>query len=98
MEILLKSMGNIFISAPYYALVPTLLFAYFYLQSKQKFILTSSLLWLLYMFYEFGMKLHILCHGECIRIDLLVVYPILIVVSIIVLVKMVLWVTDRSKV
>jgi hypothetical protein len=36
--------------------------------------------WLLYAVYEFGMKQRWLCSGECdIRIDLLVIYPVLLI-------------------
>jgi hypothetical protein len=36
--------------------------------------------WLLYALYEFGMKRRWLCSGECnIRIDLLVIYPVLLI-------------------
>jgi hypothetical protein len=36
--------------------------------------------WLLYALYEFGMKRRWLCSGECnIRIDLLVIYPALLI-------------------
>jgi hypothetical protein len=36
--------------------------------------------WLLYGLYEFGMKQRWLCTGECnIRIDLLVIYPVLLI-------------------
>ena len=36
--------------------------------------------WLLYSMYEFGMRLRWLCTGECnIRIDLLVIYPALLI-------------------
>jgi hypothetical protein len=36
--------------------------------------------WLLYGLYEFGMRQRWLCSGECnIRIDLLVIYPVLAV-------------------
>jgi formate hydrogenlyase subunit 3/multisubunit Na+/H+ antiporter MnhD subunit len=39
--------------------------------------------WLLYALYEFGMKQRWLCSGECnIRIDLLAIYPVLLVVLI----------------
>src|SRR4051812_35889159 len=39
-----------------------------------------GVLWLLYALYEFGMKQRWLCTGECnIRIDLLVIYPFLLV-------------------
>jgi hypothetical protein len=38
----------------------------------------AGLVWLLYGMYEFGMKQRWLCSGECnIRVDLLVVYPVL---------------------
>ncbi len=37
-------------------------------------------IWLLYAVYEFGIKLRWLCSGECdIRIDLLVIYPVLLI-------------------
>jgi hypothetical protein len=40
----------------------------------------AGLVWLLYGMYEFGMKQRWLCSGECnIRVDLLVVYPVLAV-------------------
>jgi hypothetical protein len=39
--------------------------------------------WLAYSLYEYGMKLRILCSGECnIRVDLLLVYPLLIVLTL----------------
>ena len=40
-------------------------------------------LWLLYSVYETGMKLRWLCSGECnIRVDLLLVYPLLLFLTI----------------
>jgi hypothetical protein len=39
-----------------------------------------GVVWLLYAFYEFGMKRRWLCSGECdIRVDLLVIYPALLI-------------------
>ena len=39
--------------------------------------------WLLYLPYEYGMKWRFLCSGECnIRVDLLVLYPALAILSI----------------
>lgn len=39
-----------------------------------------GVVWLLYGLYEFGMKRRWLCSGECdIRIDLLVIYPALLI-------------------
>jgi hypothetical protein len=40
----------------------------------------AGLAWLLYGLYEIGMKQRWLCTGECnIRIDLLIIYPVLLV-------------------
>ena len=47
----------------------------------------TALPWLVYVPYEFGMKLRILCSGECnTRFELGVIYPVLLVGSIIELV------------
>jgi hypothetical protein len=36
--------------------------------------------WIVYSLYEFGMKQRWLCSGECnIRIDLLLIYPVLVI-------------------
>ena len=46
----------------------------------------AGLLWLLYGTYEYLMRARILCSGECnIRIDLFLIYPMLLAVSIIAL-------------
>ena len=38
-----------------------------------------GVVWLVYALYEFGMKRRWLCSGECnIRVDLLVIYPMLL--------------------
>ena len=43
----------------------------------------ASVLWALYTGYEFLMKFRLLCSGECnIRVDLLVLYPSLLLVSL----------------
>jgi hypothetical protein len=42
----------------------------------------TGIVWLLYAVYETGMKQRWLCTGECnIRVDLLLVYPILLVLT-----------------
>ncbi len=44
----------------------------------------AGLTWLLYAVYETGMKQRWWCSGECnIRIDLLLVYPILLVLTVV---------------
>jgi hypothetical protein len=41
-----------------------------------------GVLWLFYSVYELGMKLRWLCSGECdIRVDLLLIYPVLLIAS-----------------
>jgi hypothetical protein len=53
----------------------------------------ATLLWLAYGVYETLMKLRVLCTGECnIRVDLLLLYPILLVVSLVAL-----WRTLRPR-
>jgi hypothetical protein len=45
--------------------------------------LVTGVLWILYGFYEYLMQIRVLCSGECnIRVDLLLIYPILIVYTI----------------
>jgi formate hydrogenlyase subunit 3/multisubunit Na+/H+ antiporter MnhD subunit len=49
-------------------------------RSARRLAVGAGVLWLLYAVYELGMKQRWLCSGECnIRIDLLVIYPVLLV-------------------
>ncbi len=74
---------DILVEYPFLALVPALVFATLYKKSKNRYILALGLLWMGYLVYEYGMKLRILCSGECnIRIDLLLIYPILMFTSL----------------
>jgi hypothetical protein len=78
----LTAMGFVFILAPIVALVPAIIFICLYSISKRILVLLTGLLWLVYMPYEYAMKLRILCTGECnIRVDLLLIYPVLLVLS-----------------
>ncbi|MEN9621906.1 MAG: hypothetical protein RLZZ67_340 [Candidatus Parcubacteria bacterium] len=78
--------GKLFIPYPALSLMPALILVLFYFKSKSKFILTTAIAWLLYMAYEELHLLRIVCSGECnIRIDLLLIYPILIILSVIAL-------------
>jgi formate hydrogenlyase subunit 3/multisubunit Na+/H+ antiporter MnhD subunit len=44
----------------------------------------AGVAWLLYSAYEFGMKQRWLCSGECnIRVDLLLIYPVLLIILIV---------------
>lgn len=73
----------IFIDKPWLALIATALFAAFFILSKNKLTLAAGAFWFLYCLYEYAMKYRILCTGECnIRIDLFIVYPILLLASL----------------
>jgi hypothetical protein len=73
----------VFIEWPLLAIVPAALFAFAYMRCRRPVVLVASLAWLAYCPYEYAMKLRILCSGECnIRVDLLLLYPLLLVLSI----------------
>jgi len=93
MELLLVPlswMGYLFILAPASAAVPGAILLMFYAKSKRISVLAAGMLWLLYAGYEYLMKLRILCSGECnIRIDLLLIYPLLLLVSLFALISLI---------
>jgi len=73
----------VLIGYPALALVPAVLFLYLYSASKSRLVLITGMLWLAYLPYEYGMTLRLLCSGECnIRVDLLVIYPLLVALSV----------------
>jgi hypothetical protein len=48
--------------------------------ARRRVAVGAGLAWMLYALYETGMQRRWLCSGECnIRIDLLVIYPVLLV-------------------
>lgn len=70
------------IAYPFLALLPAGIFAFLFFTSKRPIVFITALAWLTYFLYEQGMKLQILCSGECnIRIDLLLIYPVLLILS-----------------
>jgi len=76
-------LGVLSIGQPMLALIPTGLLAALYCISRQRVLLTAAALWFCYLPYEWGMKLRILCSGECnIRVDLLLIYPFLLLISL----------------
>jgi len=94
---LLKLMG-VLIGQPILALVPAALFLACFAASKSKWALVTSALWILYCLYELGMKHRLLCSGECnIRIDLLALYPALLLASIVAVVTTGQAVAKRRK-
>ncbi len=78
---------GVFIGWPFLALAPAALFAVLYLRCRRPVVLVAMLAWLAYFPYEQAMKLRILCSGECnIRVDLLLLYPLLMLVSVLALI------------
>lgn len=84
MTTIFKFVGGIFIPHPFVALIPAIVLGILYFQSKSRLILTTAVLWALYVVYEELHLLRIVCSGECnIRIDLLVIYPVFIITTLI---------------
>ena len=76
-------MLGLLVGMPYLALLPALIFAALYMAHRRRTVLVAALAWLVYVPYEYGMKLRLLCSGECnIRVDLLLLYPILASISV----------------
>jgi hypothetical protein len=74
---------SLFIRWPLLAFVPGLLFLGLYLLSRRRVTRLAVLAWMVYGLYEMGMQRRWLCSGECnIRVDLLLIYPVLAVVSL----------------
>jgi hypothetical protein len=77
---------SILIEYPFLALVPAFALLALYRLSRRPFVAGVTVAWVLYGVYEYAMQERILCSGECnIRVDLLAIYPVLAVASIIAL-------------
>ena len=74
---------GLFVQSPWLGVIPATLFALLYRGSKRRLVAATALLWVLYSVYEYGMRRRWLCTGECnIRVDLLLLYPVLVIVSV----------------
>ena len=59
--------------------------------ARRGVVVGVGVLWVLYALYETGMRKRWLCSGECnIRIDLLVIYPVLAVTLVVALISLAL--------
>ena len=77
---------SIFIEMPWLAALPAAFFLGLYAWCRRYSVLVAAVAWGLYLPYEWSMKLRLLCSGECdIRIDLLALYPLLAILSLIAL-------------
>lgn len=80
--VVLKTMGDIFIPAPFIAALPAVIFFVGYKKTQRIFVLVTAILWAIYLLYESAAKLRLICSGECnIRVDLLLMYPLLLIMS-----------------
>ena len=74
---------SVFIAWPWLALVPAVAFLSLYLSTRMSRVALAAVAWAAYAAYEFGMQRRWLCSGECdIRVDLLLLYPLLLVLSL----------------
>lgn len=78
----LRMMG-VFIEWPWLALIPCAVFGLLYRLSGRRLVAALAVTWLCYALYEYGMRRRWLCSGECnIRVDLLLLYPVLALLSV----------------
>ena len=81
---------DIFIRAPWLAFAVGAIFFALSWSTWSKLLIAASTTWILYGVYEYSMRFRVLCSGECnIRVDLLLIYPILLMLSIIAIVTLV---------
>ena len=74
------------IAYPWLAFATAGIFAALWLWRRARPAAVAAALWLAYGAYETLMHLRVLCSGECnIRVDLLLLYPVLLVASLVAL-------------
>mgnify|MGYP006883060614 CR=1 FL=1 len=79
----LETVLGAFIIFPLGALLIGVIYLRLFFKSRRWSCFIAGLLWSLYSLYESLMYLRILCTGECnIRIDLLLIYPLLLALSV----------------
>lgn len=79
----------IFVKYPWLAAIPAVLFYLLFRRFRSKLVLAASILWAAYMIYEMTIWSQILCSEDCsIRVDLVLIFPLLLVISILAFAKM----------
>jgi hypothetical protein len=77
-----------YIQWPWAVVIPSGLLALLFVFRRVPFLAIVAGLWLAYGVYESLMKARVLCSGECnIRVDLLLIIPLLYLLSLIAIVK-----------
>ena len=75
---------SIFVRQPWLALLAAVVLLAASWRTRSRIGFASAILWLLYGAYESAMRLRVLCSGDCnIRVDLLVIYPLLAVAALV---------------
>ena len=83
-DTLLFNTFDVFIDKPLFAFLPALAFGGLYWLKRRTGILVAACCWGAYATLETLNKARITCSGECnIRVDLLIAYPLLWIVSIV---------------
>ena len=88
---------SLLIAYPALDLGPAALFLALFLASRRPVTGLAALAWLGYALYETAMRLRWLCTGECnILVDLLLIYPVLLLLSVLAVVGWARWVAARA--
>jgi hypothetical protein len=78
----------VMIAYPWLAGVLAGCFAGMWWYRRRRMPAIAAAAWALYMVYEYLMYARVLCSGECnIRVDLLLLYPLLLVLSVVAVVR-----------
>ena len=89
---------SLFIEHPVLAALIGALFLAGYLVSRRPTSAVAAVAWLAYSAYETAMRLRWLCTGECnIRVDLLLIYPLLLGLSIAAVIAFARWQMTRRQ-
>jgi hypothetical protein len=79
-----------FIEYPWIALILGLCFAALWALHRKRIVVVTACTWAGYCIYEYLMYARVLCTGDCnIRVDLLLLYPLLLAMSVWALVSVV---------
>jgi len=70
---------------PLAALLPAALFFVLAFRTRRGLVWGAAFIWAIYAIYEYLMRLGVLCPDECSRVDLLVIDPFLLVLSVVAL-------------
>ena len=75
---------GVFVEYPWLALLPAVVFGTIGFRRNRAVAWVTAVAWLVYAVYEEAMARRILCSGECnIRVDLLLLYPALLMLSLV---------------